>query len=237
MEAVLGSGKLKVGILIEPGVLMMDVVGAQAVFGMSPGVELYHVGKTEEPIHAWGGLTVVATTTYQQCPPLDVIIMGAMAPQVFSDPETNAFLREQAEYDPYLIGICAGALMLGAAGLLKGRRATTNFQCIDRLNEFDCDVVEGGSVVEDGKLITAGPATGGFEAAIVALSRLKGEHAAKLQELNVEYHPTPVFGVGTPELAGPELAEEVKAFGKEVFTACANGAAASYRNLQAGGVR
>ena len=223
---------IRVGVLIEPGVLLMDVVGVQSIFGFSPGVELYHVGKTKETVRAWGDLPLSATTTYEECPPLDVLVAGAMAPQVYSDPDTIAFVQEQERHDPYFIGICAGALLYGAAGLLQGRRATTNLQCIDRLAEFGCDVVEGGSVVEDGKLFTAGPATGGFEAALLVLSRLCGEHAAKLQELNVEYHPTPIFGVGTTELAGPELTKEVKAFGMGFFSSCADEATSKYRPRQ-----
>lgn len=224
---------LKVGILIEPSVVLMDIVGVQSVFGMNPDVELYHIGKNLEVTHAFGGIKVGPTHTYADCPALDVLAVGAMSPNVYSDPETIAFVQSQAKHDPYLIGICAGVLLFGAAGLLRGKRATTNLQCIDRLAELGCEVIEGGSVVEDGKLFTAGPATGGFEAALVALSRLRGEHAAKLQELNVEYHPKPVFGVGTVELAGPELTNEVKAFGKAVFTASADEAALAYRRLPA----
>ena len=220
---------IKVGVLIEPGVLLMDVVGVQSVFGFSANVELYHIGKTKETVRAWGNLPLAATTTYDECPPLDVLVAGAMAPQVYSDPDTIAFIQKQETHDPYFIGICAGAMLFGAAGLLEGKRATTNLQCIDRLAEFGCEVVEGGSVVEDGKMITAGPATGGFEAAIVVLSRLSGDHAAKLQELNVEYHPTPVYGVGNTALAGPELTKEVKAFGKPYFSACADEAVSKYR--------
>lgn len=223
---------LKVGILIEPFVQMMDIVGVQSVFGLSPNVELYHVGKTKTEILAWGGLRVAASTTYEECPALDVLAVGAMAPDVYSDPDTISFIRSQARHDPYLIGICAGVLLFGAAGLLRNRRATTNLQCIHRLSEFSCDVVEGGSVVEDGKLFTAGPATGGFEASIVALSKIRGVHAAKLQELNIEYHPHPVFGVGSAQLAGPELTEEVKSLGKAVFTASADEAVSAFRTFQ-----
>ncbi|MCI9868411.1 DJ-1/PfpI family protein [Rhizobium skierniewicense] len=223
---------LKVGILIEPFVQMMDIVGVQSVFGLNPNVELHHVGKTKAEVLAWGGLRVAASTTYDECPALDVLAVGAMAPYVYSDPEILSFVRSQARHDPYLIGICAGVLLFGAAGLLRNRRATTNLQCIDRLSEFGCDVVEGGSVVEDGKLFTAGPATGGFEASITALSKIRGVHAAKLQELNIEYHPQPVFGVGSARLAGPELTEEVKSLGKAVFTASADEAALAFRTLQ-----
>jgi len=220
---------MRVGILIEPGVLLMDIVGVQSILGMTPDIELIHVGKTTEEIEAWGGLRIAAGVTYADCPPLDVLAIGAMAPQVYSDPDTVAFVKGQARHDPYLIGICAGVLLLGAAGVLVGKCATTNLQCIDRLSDFGCQVVEGGSVVEDGKLFTAGPATGGFEAALVALSRMRGRHAAMLQELNVEYHPKPVFGVGTEQAAGPELAAEVKSFGKAVFTACADEALGAFR--------
>ncbi|CAB3665373.1 DJ-1/PfpI family protein [Achromobacter kerstersii] len=220
---------INVGIHVEPGVVLMDIVGVQSIFGFCENVNLIHVGKSREVVTAWGGMPVAATTSYADCPPLDVLAAGAMGLEVYSNPETLQFVRQQASNDPYLIGICAGVLLFGAAGLLVGKRATTNLQCIDRLSEFGCDAVRGGTVVEDGRLLTAGPATGGFEASLTLLSRLRGVHLAKLMELNVEYHPKPVFGVGSATLAGEDLTEEVMNLGRPYFAKCQELALASYK--------
>lgn len=222
--------KINVGIIIEPGVLLMDLVGIQSIFGFCDNVNLIHVGKSCEVVTAWGGLPVAATTRYADCPPLDVLAVGAMGLEVYSDPETLRFVRRQASNSPYLVGICAGVLLFGAAGLLVGKRATTNLQCIDRLSDFGCEVIEGGGVVEDGRLLTAGPATGGFEAGLVLLAKIFDVHTAKLMELNVEYHPQPVYGVGSAALAGAELTQEVMQLGKPYFSRCGELAVDSYKN-------
>ncbi|MBU9829445.1 MULTISPECIES: DJ-1/PfpI family protein [Rahnella] len=220
---------LQVGILVCPGVAIMDLLGAHAVFGMTPEVELHILWKNKDLIEASPRLPLAATTTFDECPPLDVLVMGAVPADMNRNPDILAFIARQSQHDPYLMAICGGALLLGAVGLLKGRKATTNFHLLESLPLFGAEAVPGGAVVQDGKLLTAGPATGGFEAALRVLAALRGEHQAKLVELTIEYHPQPVFGVGTPERAGEELTRQSKALYKDHFGACRDAALSYYR--------
>lgn len=215
---------LKVGVLISPNVALMDLFGVHAVFGMADNIELHILWKNRELLDGSPLFSTAATTTFDESPELEVLIVGAVPPEVIADTEVINFIIKQAEHDPYLIGICGGVLLYGAAGLLEGRKATTNFHLLDTLPALGATVIEGGQVVKDNKLYTAGPATGEFEAALLVLALLRGEAAAKLMELTIQYHPQPPFGVGTPELAGERLTEQAKGIYKEYFSACSNAA-------------
>lgn len=121
------KSNLKIGFIISPGVALMDLFGAHAVFGMNDNVDIHILWKTKEILQGSPFFPVAATTTFNECPPLDVLVVGAVPPEVISDKEVTGFIAQQAIHNPYLIGICGGVLLLGAAGLLKGRNATTNF--------------------------------------------------------------------------------------------------------------
>ncbi|MDR1459644.1 MAG: DJ-1/PfpI family protein [Bacteroidales bacterium] len=196
---------VKVGILVCPNLFMADVVGVHTVFGISPNVEIHLVWKNLESFEAMPRWPMSATTTFDDCPDVDVLVVGATPPDVMADQETIRFLQEKASKASAVIGICGGTLLLGAAGLLKGRHATTNFQMIGTLKDLGIQTVTGGDVVVDGKYYTAGPVSGSYDAGFRVLAALRGDEVAKLIELALEYHPKPLFNVGTPELAGAEL--------------------------------
>lgn len=196
---------LKVATLVCPDVFMIDIVGAHSAFALSPNVETHLVWKTLEPFKALPNWPMTATTTLDKCPDVDVLIVGAVGPEVIGDTEVIDFIKEKGKKASAIIGICGGVLVLGAAGLLEGRRATTNFHIGEYLKEVGAIPVLGGEVVVDGNLYTAGPAHGSMEAALIALGALRGEEVGKLAELNSEYDPHPPFKTGSPELAGPEL--------------------------------
>ncbi|MCC5468005.1 DJ-1/PfpI family protein [Pelosinus baikalensis] len=201
--------KLKVATLVCPGVFLPDVVNAHTAFSLSPNIETYLVWKTLEPFNAYTGWPMAATTTFNECPDVDVLIVGMMAPDSAADQEILNFIKQKAKHANAVIGICYGVLVLGSAGLLEGKRATSNFQVGDSLKEFGAIPVLTSEVVIDGNLYTAGPAHGCFEAAIEVLSALRGDDIAKMIELTFEYNPHPKFKVGSPSLAGPELAQKV----------------------------
>ncbi|QPS39750.1 DJ-1/PfpI family protein [Burkholderia oklahomensis] len=220
---------LKIGFLLAPGVAVMDLFGAHAVFGFAPRTELHMLWKTRDAISALPPFPIAATTAFADCPDdLDALVVGAVPADVIADEEVVAFVRRHASRARYVIGICGGVLLLGAAGLLDGRRATTNFHVLDALADLGAQPVGGGEVVIDGNLYTAGPATGGFEAALLVLAELRGVEQAKHVELTIEYHPRPPFGVGAPELAGPALANEVLAAHAWFFDPCKDAARAMY---------
>lgn len=196
---------VQVAILVCPGFMPIDVVGLHTAFGMLPGTQVHLVWKNLDEIVGVPPFPTRATTTFADCPSeLDVLFTGAVMPDTFEDAETLAFLADRGARARWVAGSCAGSLLLGAAGLLQGYRATTNFQQHDLLPYFGA-IPARGNVVEDRNRITAGPATGGIEIALRLLQDLYGDEVAREAELQMEYAPTPLFGVGTPELAGPEL--------------------------------
>jgi hypothetical protein len=125
-------------------------------------------------------------------------------PDTFEDEETLEFLADRGARARWVGGSCAGSLLMGAAGLLRGYRATTNFQLHDLLPKFGA-IPARGNVVEDRNRITASPVTGGIEIALRLVQDFFGDEVAREMELQTEYAPAPLYGVGTPELAGPEL--------------------------------
>ncbi|KAF1055722.1 MAG: Isonitrile hydratase [Burkholderia gladioli] len=224
------SHPLKIGFLIAPGVAMMDLIGAHAVFGLAPGAEIHFLWKTRETILASMNLSLAATTVFGDCPEdLDVLVLGAVPGEVIADAEVAAFVARAGRRARCLIGICGGVLLLGAAGLLEGRRATTNFHVLDALTALGAaEAVPGGEVVIDGPLYTAGPATGSFEAALLALAALRDADTARLVELTIENVPRAPFGTGSPALAGPALTQAALARWRPLFDGCRQAAAAMH---------
>lgn len=221
--------KLKVATLVCPGVFLPDVVNAHAAFSLSPNVETYLVWKTLDPFKAQGDWPMAATTTFNECPDVDVLIVGMMAPDSAADPEIIDFIKRKAKHADAIIGICFGVLVLGSAGLLEGKRATSNFLVGDSLKEFGAIPVLTSEVVIDGNLYTSGPAHGCFEAAIEALSALRGDDIAKMMEFVFEYNPHPKFKVGSPSLAGPEFVQKTSDAHQEMATTYVDAARTAYQ--------
>lgn len=196
---------LQIGILVAPGFMPVDIIGFHTCFGLMPQVTVHLVWKNLEEINGSPHFPTRATTTFDDCPAdLDVLYAGAVPPEVFEDAETLQFLADRGERAGWVAGSCAGSLLMGAAGLLVGYRATTNFQMHHLLPYFGA-IPTTGNVVEDRNRITAGPATGSSEIGLRLLQHFYGDDLARQQELAMEYAPTPLFNVGSPELAGPEL--------------------------------
>lgn len=221
--------KLKVATLVCPGIFLPDVINAHTAFSMSPNVETYLVWKTLEPFNAFSDWPMAATTTFKECPDVDVLIVGAMTPDSMADQETINFIKQKAKHVAAVIGICYGVLVLGSAGILEGKRATSNFNVGDSLKEFGAIPVLTSEVVIDGNLYTAGPAHGCFEAAIEVLSALRGDDIAKMMELTFEYNPNPKYKVGSPSLAGPELAQKLSDMYQEITNTFLDTARTAYQ--------
>lgn len=199
--------KLDVGILVCPGYLPVDVIGAHTLLGSQPEVNVHLVWKDRDEIEGAPNFPTRATTTFEECPAdLDVLLAGAVPAEIFEDTETLEFLADRGGRAKWVAGVCLGSLLMGAAGLLRGYRATTNFHAYDLLPYYGATLVPTNRVVTDRNRITAGPASGSMEIALRLIRDLRSTEAARRSELNWEYAPEPLFGVGTPELAGPELA-------------------------------
>ncbi|MDX8000780.1 DJ-1/PfpI family protein [Xenorhabdus sp. Reich] len=196
---------IKVGIFVCPGFMPMDINGAQSVFTIA-SAEIYFIWKKRELVEGFIGWPTMPTMTFDECPDdLDVLIVGMVPPEIVRDMEVLAFFAKKAPKTKFLIGTCYGTLVLGAAGLLVNRRATSNFSAVSMLSEFGAIAVEGSGVVIDGNIYTSGPATGSFDASLLVLKQLRGSEFAELVELAIEYDPHPPFKTGSPQLAGPEM--------------------------------
>ncbi|MBW4581944.1 MAG: DJ-1/PfpI family protein [Tildeniella nuda ZEHNDER 1965/U140] len=200
--------KLNIGIFISPNCYIPDIIGVYTIFSVVPNCEIHFIWQDKDLIVGYPNFPMHATTTFAECPlNLDVLCIGATT-GLLSD-EALVFLAEQGKQAKYLIGICGGSLILGAAGLLNGYRATASFSLIDELPSFGAIPVKGGKVVVDRNRITASPVSGSFDAGLIVLGKLRGEDAAKEVELTLEYAPHPPYGTGSPELAGTDLTQKV----------------------------
>ena len=127
-----------IGILIYPDVTQLDATGPAQFLARLPGGKLHMIWKTRDPVPTDAGFAIVPTTTFADCPKLDVICVPGGFGQValMSDEETLAFLRKQADGARYVTSVCTGSLILGAAGLLKGYRSACHWAWRDMLADF-----------------------------------------------------------------------------------------------------
>lgn len=193
--------------LIHPKVILLDLIGPMTVFNMTRG-KVHLVWKDQTPVSTDVGIPVAATTTFKDCPrDVDVFfIPGGLAgsTDLMEDAETLSFVREMAAGAKYVTAVCTGTLVLGAAGLLQGKRATTLWNVRDILPTFGAIPLHD-RVVEDGNIITGGGSTAGLDFGLSIVARLRGDEAAKRIQLIIEYDPHPPFDAGSPEKAGPEI--------------------------------
>ena len=220
---------INVAILVGPGYNPVDMIGPHTVLGLLPGVALHLVWKDTEEVMGFPTFPTRPTTRFDDCPDdLDVLYVPAMPPAALEDAEMLDFLADRGSRARWVAGSCVGSLILGAAGLLQGYRATTNFQCDHLLHYFGATLTPG-NVVEDRNRITAGPATGGFEIAFRLVQDIWGDDVAREAILQAEYAPQPLFHTGSPKLAGPEMTDRARArfapLNTELEQACRKAAA------------
>lgn len=200
-----------IGILVFPGVQQLDLTGPYEVFASLSDTKVHLIWKDRAPITSATGLVLIPTMTFAECAKLDVICVpgGGGVNALLEDAETLAFLRAQAKQARYVTSVCTGSLVLGAAGLLKGRKATTHWFAHDFLEKFGTIPVHG-RVVRDGNLITAGGVTAGIDFGLAVVAELVGRAEAEAIQLGLEYAPAPPFAAGTPEQAPSAVVAAVK---------------------------
>jgi cyclohexyl-isocyanide hydratase len=193
-----GVQPFQVGILIGPGFVPMDIVGVQAVLGLMPGARIHLIWKSQDLVEGLPAWWTRPTTTFATCPAeLDVLAVPMLPPEIQNDPEVIDFVRRHAPRSKYVIGVCNGVLLLGAAGMLQGKRVTASYNALAILPDLGAAEVETSvGVVRDGNLFTGGPGVGSFEAALLVAEAAFGRAAAQMAELMIEYDPHPPFGVG-----------------------------------------
>lgn len=194
------------GFLLFPDLTQLDLTGPYEVLSRLPGGETHLVWKTLEPARSEKGLSILPTTTFETCPPLDLLCVpgGRGVNPLLGDAEVLAFLRRQAAHARFVTSVCTGSLLLGAAGLLQGKRAATHWAFREMLTQFGAEPVAE-RVVVDGKLITGGGVTAGIDFALTLAAEVAGPTVAQAIQLGLEYAPSPPFESGRPESAPPEV--------------------------------
>ena len=200
---------LQIGFLLFPGIQQLDLTGPYDVLGSLPDVALHLLWKDLTPVTSSTGLVFTPTMTYADCPRLDVICVpgGAGVGALMEDPHTLDFLKDQAQTARYVTSVCTGSLVLGAAGLLRGRKATTHWAYHDLLAPLGAIAVQA-RVVRDGNLFTGGGITAGIDFALTLAAELYSEDVAQRVQLQIEYAPAPPFDAGSPQTAPKNVLED-----------------------------
>jgi len=202
---------LQIGFLLFPQVQQLDLTGPYDVLASLPDVKVHLIWKDLMPITASTGLVLKPTMTFEDCPALDVICIpgGSGVGPLMEDEQTLDFIKTQAANARYVTSVCTGALMLGAAGLLKGKRATTHWAYHELLAPLGAIAVKD-RVVRDGNLLTGGGITAGIDFALTLATELFDQETAELVQLQLEYAPAPPFNAGSPVTAPTSVLEEAR---------------------------
>lgn len=202
----------RIGMLIFPRLTQLDMTGPYEVLARLPDTAVELVARTREPVTTDRGMQIVPTTTYADCEPLDVVMVpgGPGQQDLMEDEEALGFLRRQAAGAKFVTSVCTGSLVLAAAGLLKGRRATCHWAAIDNLALMGA-IPTRERVVVDGHVVTGAGVASGIDFALRLAAILESEQVAREIQLQIEYDPDPPFDSGSPKTAAPETVAALKA--------------------------
>jgi cyclohexyl-isocyanide hydratase len=200
-----------IGMLIFPRLTQLDMTGPYEVLARLPNTVVDLVARTLDPVTTDRGMQIVPTVTYADCPQLDVVMVpgGPGQQDLMEDEAVLEFLRKQAASAKYVTSVCTGSLVLGAAGLLKGKRATCHWAAIDHLALLGAIPVRE-RVVVDGNIVTGAGVASGIDFALTLAAILDGEPTAREIQLQIEYDPASPFNSGSPRTATPETLAALK---------------------------
>lgn len=209
--------KLKVAMLIYPGLTLLDLAGPQSLWRMQ--AETYLVWENLNPVLTDTNLTLQPTHTFEDCPRnVDILCVpgGFGAWAVLGNAAAMDFLKRVGANARYVTGICFGTVIMASAGLLDGYKAATHWASYPLLKMLGVEAVHE-RVVIDRNRITGGGVTAGIDFGLTVLATLRGEQVAKATQLMIEYNPVPPFDTGSPDRAGPELTAAVTSMLKSEF--------------------
>jgi cyclohexyl-isocyanide hydratase len=200
------SSPLQIGLLVFPRVTQLDLTGPLQVFSSVPGATVHLIWKTLDPVPSDSVLMLTPTTTFADCPQLDVICIpgGSGTDALLNDEETLDFVRKQAHGAKFVTSVCTGSLVLGAAGLLRGYKAATHWSAMEMLALLGATPTRS-RVCIDRNRITGGGVTAGIDFALRLVSLLVDRTTAEAVQLRLEYNPSPPFNSGSPETAPAEV--------------------------------
>ncbi|MFF0767887.1 DJ-1/PfpI family protein [Nonomuraea wenchangensis] len=200
---------MHVAIPLYPRFTALDAVGPYTVLAFAPGWRVTFVAAEPGPVtDDRGALSLAATASYDDVPDPDVIVVpgGPGTFDVLADEALLGWIRRAHGRTSWTTSVCSGSLLLGAAGLLHGLRATTHWAALELLRQYGAEPVSERTVVQD-KVVTAAGVSAGIDMALTLLARAEDEETAQTVQLAIEYDPRPPFDAGSPRTAPAGLAD------------------------------
>ncbi|HYH61581.1 MAG TPA: DJ-1/PfpI family protein [Solirubrobacterales bacterium] len=205
---------MQIAILVFPKLTALDAIGPYEVLSRLPGFELTFVGADAGELRTdTGRLGITADATMEEVTEPDILLIpgGEGNRPLLNDEPTLDWVRHVHDHSTWTTSVCTGSLVLGAAGVLEGKRATSHWAYREELRGYGAEPVAE-RVVEDGKVMTAAGVSAGIDMALTLAARLTHEDVARAIQLGIEYDPDPPFDAGSPEKAGDDLVELVRGF-------------------------
>lgn len=203
---------MEIAILLFDRLTALDAVGPYEVLSRIPGAAVKFVAKETGPKRTdAGSLALVADYTLDQVPAPDIVVApgGPGQSALMDDEPVLAWLRKTHETSKWTASVCTGSLLLGAAGLLGGLKATSHWMAYDALRSLGAEAVSDRVVIE-GKIITAAGVSAGIDMALTLVAKECGDDMAQAIQLSIEYDPQPPFDAGSPAKAPAAIVERLK---------------------------
>lgn len=193
---------MKIAILLYERMTALDAVGPQDVLSWLPGAQVTFVGLEPGTIRTDTGLGLVVDARFDEAARPDVLVVPGGFGQVdlMEDSPLHEWLRDTHEHSTWTTSVCTGSLILAAAGILDGVRATTHWLALEQLADWGAEPVAE-RVVVDGKIVTAAGVSAGIDMALTLAARIAGDEVAQTIQLGIEYDPAPPFDAGSPAKA------------------------------------
>ncbi|MCY1076344.1 DJ-1/PfpI family protein [Archangium lansingense] len=203
---------MDIAFLLYENMTSLDFIGPYQVFAMVPGARIHLVATEAGPVRTDAGVRIYAEQRLEEVPRADILVVpGSSDPsKPMGDERVLSWLRTVDESSKWTTSVCTGSLILGAAGLLKGKRATTHWMVTDALRQFGATPVAE-RVVFDGKLVAAAGVSAGIDMALTLVAKEFGDMVAQSVQLGIEYDPAPPFATGSLRSAPPAVIEATKA--------------------------
>jgi putative intracellular protease/amidase len=208
---------MDIAILIYDRFTALDAVGPYEVLSRLPDAKVTFVAERSEPIRTdTRQLALLPEATLDELAHPHILLVpgGPGQSALMEDGPVHEWLRAAHDTSTWTTSVCTGSLILAAAGLLAGKRATSNWQAIEQLRALGADAVEEQRVVFDGKLATSAGVTAGIDMALELALRIGGAELAQAIQLGLEYDPHPPFDAGSPQKAPSEIVEAVRAYSR-----------------------
>lgn len=199
---------MHIAFLLFPGVTQLDLTGPAQFLSRLPNAKVDLVWDSLDPVPTDAGFSILPTATFADVPHADLLCVpgGMGVASVIGHPRALDWVRQVGAEAEWVTSVCTGALVLGAAGLLRGYQATTHWAWHDLLALFGAEPVQARTVIDRNRA-TGGGVTAGIDFALTLMARIAGDDVARAVQLALEYDPAPPFDSGSPAKAGTELVE------------------------------